>query len=235
VTWIVFIGEAQPTARSGLICRQLIDRVVPLGVKKVFTFAAMATEMRPGQEGRVFGAAIDRETLESFKQLDVQLLQSGQISGLNGVLLGVAAESGMSGGCLLGEIPGIFAQLPYPTASLGVLEFFTTMAGIGIDLRKLAGHARDVDGKLAGFFEKIERAIHEAEAPEAAEPPEQAASGSKKPRLEAADRQHLEQLFAEAASDRARAYFFKQELDRLQVFPEYEDRFLDLFKDPGPP
>jgi proteasome assembly chaperone (PAC2) family protein len=232
---IVFIGEAQPTAKSGLICRQLIDRVTPLGVKKVFTFAAMATEMRPGQDSRVFGAAIDRKTLEGFKQLDVHLLQSGQISGLNGVLLGVAAESGMSGGCLLGEMPGMFAQLPFPKASLAVIEFFSTMAGIEIDLRELQGHARDVEGKLAGFLQKIERAMHEAEAKEVPELPEIEPAAGKQMKLEAADRQHLEHLFTEAARDRSRAYFLKQELDRLHVFPDYEDRFLDLFKEPGPP
>ena len=45
--------------------------------------------------------------------------------------------------------------------------------------------------------------------------------------------QTLEQLFADAKKDRSRAYFLKQELDRLKVFREYEDRFLDLFKSPG--
>jgi len=33
--------------------------------------------------------------------------------------------------------------------------------------------------------------------------------------------------------DRSKAKEFKQELDRLGVFKEYEDRFVDLFKRPG--
>jgi hypothetical protein len=33
-----------------------------------------------------------------------------------------------------------------------------------------------------------------------------------------------------AAKDRSKAFELKQELDRLGVFKEYEDRFLDLFK-----
>ena len=48
-------------------------------------------------------------------------MDEGQISGLNGVLLGIAAERGMSGGCLLGEIPSVFSQFPFPKASLEVL------------------------------------------------------------------------------------------------------------------
>lgn len=232
---IVFIGEAQPTAKSGLICHQLIDRVLPLGVTRVFTFAAMATPMRPGDDGRVFGAAIDRGTLARFRDLDVTVLEGGQINGLNGVLLGVAAESGMQGGCLLGEMPQLFAQLPYPKASLGVLESFATLADIKIDLTELEAHAQDVEQKLEVFLSRIEKAIHQVEGGgEAVAPePEEEEDEKKKPKLSAEDRQHLEQLFAEAKQNRSRAYFLKQELDRLKVFREYEDRFLDLFKSPG--
>jgi uncharacterized protein len=233
---IVFIGEAQPTAKSGLICHQLIDRVRPLGVTRVFTFAAMATAMRPGDHGRVFGAAIDRGTLDRFRNLDVTVLEGGQINGLNGVLLGVAAESGMQGGCLLGEMPQLFAQLPYPKASLGVLESFATLADIKIDLTELGAHAQEVEQKLEVFLNRIEKAIHQVEGGgETAVPAEaeEEEDEKKKPKLSAEDRQHLEQLFGEAKQNRSRAYFLKQELDRLKAFREYEDRFLDLFKSPG--
>ncbi len=33
--------------------------------------------------------------------------------------------------------------------------------------------------------------------------------------------------------DRTKAYELKRELDRLGLYREYEDRFLDLFKKPG--
>jgi len=42
----------------------------------------------------------------------------------------------------------------------------------------------------------------------------------------------IETLFEAAQKDRSRAHELKQELDRLDLFREYEDRFLDLFKDP---
>jgi hypothetical protein len=44
------------------------------------------------------------------------------------------------------------------------------------------------------------------------------------------DRQRIEGLFGQAAKDRSKAFELKQELDRLGLFKEYEDRFLDLFK-----
>jgi hypothetical protein len=40
----------------------------------------------------------------------------------------------------------------------------------------------------------------------------------------------IEELFARAAKDRSKAFELKQELDRLGLFKQYEDRFLDLFK-----
>ena len=48
--------------------------------------------------------------------------------------------------------------------------------------------------------------------------------------LNEADRQSIERLFDQSATDRSKAFELKQELDRLGVFKEYEDRFLDLFK-----
>jgi len=43
-------------------------------------------------------------------------------------------------------------------------------------------------------------------------------------------RANIERLFDLARQDRSRAFELKQELDRLGVFRDYEDRFLDLFQ-----
>ncbi|HSP42033.1 MAG TPA: PAC2 family protein, partial [Luteolibacter sp.] len=199
-----------------------------LGVGRVFTFAAMATPMRPAQHSRVFGAAIDPATLEEFRQLDMVILGGGQISGLNGVLLGVAAAEGLPGGCLLGEMPQIFPHIPFPKAAQAVLEFFSTMAGIEIDLRELREHGKTVEKTLEDFLVRMEQAAGETqEAPD-----EPASTATPAESLKPADRTHLETLFEAAAKDRSRAYELKQELDRLGIFGDFEDRFLDLFKDP---
>jgi len=222
---IVFIGEAQPPVKGGAFCRTLIEQAKALGVTRVFTFAAMATQMRPKHESRVFGAAIDRETLSQFKQLDIHLLESGSISGLNGVLLGMAAVDGLPGGCLLGEIPHIFSQIPFPKASLAVLEFFTVMAGIEIDLAELRQHATTVERTLEDFLVRMDGAgesVGEAVTE----------TGERLPRPNSGASQRIELLFEEARKDRTRAYELKQELDRMGVFSEFEDRFLDLFKEP---
>ncbi len=49
-------------------------------------------------------------------------------------------------------------------------------------------------------------------------------------RLSPADNLRIERLFEDSTNDRSKAFELKQELDRLGVFKDYEDRFLDLFK-----
>lgn len=227
---IVFIGEAQPPNKGGAFCSQLIGHAERLGVKRVFTFAAMATQMRPDHESRVFGAAIDRESLADFKRLKLQIVEEGYISGLNGVLLGVAADRGMTGGCLLGEIPSVFSQFPFPKASLAVLKSFTALAGITLDFTELQTQSTQVAQGLTQFLYHLENPGDHSDppvgAPDLTEPENPARS------LAARDKQRVEELFVNAARDRSLAYALKQELDRLKVFHDYEDRFLDLFKEP---
>lgn len=234
---VVFLGEAQPPLGKSAFCRQLIGFAKELGVERVLTFAAMATGMRPEHRSRVFAAATDDETLEELKTHEVEVLESGRISGLNGLLLGAAAEAGLKGACLLGEMPQVFAQLPFPKASLAVLEVFAAAAGAVVDLAELAEQSRSVEEQLGELLGRLEEASGEryggeevgeseegGEAEAGEEPPEVAG------RLTSADKTHIEALFAEAATDRAKAFELKRELDRLAAFADYEDRFLDLFK-----
>jgi proteasome assembly chaperone (PAC2) family protein len=228
---IVFIGEAQPPAKGAAFCAKLIGFALKLRVRRVFTFAAMATQMRPEHASRVFGAAIDPGTLEEFKRLDVQALQEAQISGLNGVLLAVAADSGLKGGCLLGEMPQMFSQFPFPKASLTVLKAFSALAAICVDLTELEVQSRQVGKGLEEFLHHVEHAVASPEGPPVEVDESESRQTAK--RLSSRDKQLLEELFASARLDRSRAYELKRALDRLHVFQEYEDRFLDLFHKPG--
>jgi len=227
---VLFLGEAQPPVGKYVFCRQLLAYCHELGVERVFTFAAMATQMHPEHRSRVFAAATDAAGLEELKRLELQVLEDGHIGGLNGVLLGAAAEAGVRGACLLGEMPHIFSQLPFPKASLAILEVFTTLTGIEIDFTELIEQVRVTDQQLGELLARVEERYgqqypveEEAYSQEPAEPE----------RLAPADRQRIEGLFEQALKDRARAFELKQALDRLGVFKEYEDRFLDLFKKTG--
>jgi hypothetical protein len=227
---VVFLGEAQPPIGRYPFCKQLVAFAKDIGIERVFTFAAMATRMHPEHRARVYGAATDDANLQELKRLELELLEEGHIGGLNGVLLGAAAEAGLHGACLLGEMPHVFAQLPFPKASLAVLETFTTMFGIDLDFTELAEQAKTSEDQLGELLARVEEAYgRRAEVEEDEMLPEPAESKE----LQSSDRRRIEELFAQASRDRSKAFELKRELDRLSAFKEYEDRFLDLFKKPG--
>src|SRR5205823_428671 len=217
---VVFLGEAQPPLGKYLLCRKLMDYAKELGVERVFTFAAMATQMHPEHRGRVFAAATDQEILDELKRLELEVLEDGHIGGLNGVLLGAAVESGLRGACLLGEMPHIFSQLPFPKASLAILEVFTTITGIELDFTELAEQARIMEKQLGQLLARIEKSIG-SEA--ATEEEGQTLEPGGEQQLSSVNRQRLERLFDQAERDRSKAFELKQELDRLGVFKEYDE------------
>jgi proteasome assembly chaperone (PAC2) family protein len=242
---VVFVGEAQPPVGKYSFCRRLVAVAKELGVERVFTFAAMATRMHPEHESRVFGAATDRANLDELKRLELDLLEDGHIGGLNGVLLGAAAEAGLQGACLLGEMPHIFAQVPFPKASHAILDVFATVAGIDLDLTELAAQAKLVEEQLGEILSRVEEQYGKGEPSEEGEDegedgepdegPEVAAEAEPEaarpePKRQSTARKRIEEMFESATKDRSKAFELKQELDRLGVFAEYEDRFLDLFK-----
>jgi proteasome assembly chaperone (PAC2) family protein len=248
---LVFLGEAQPPVGRFAFCRQVIQFAKKVGAERVLTFAAMATRMHPEHKSRVFGAATDTEDLDEIKRLELELVEDGHIGGLNGVLLAAAADAGLRGACLLGEMPHIFAQLPFPKASLAILEVFNTITGIDLDLTELEEQAKAVEEQLGELLARVEEQYGRQGGAEGEEDEEdgddeegeeddgepEAEENDDGPRREGrmrkAARARVEDLFSQASKDRSKAFELKQELDRQGLFKEYEDRFLDLFKKPG--
>jgi hypothetical protein len=216
---VVFLGEAQPPTGKFTFCRHLISFAKNLGVERVFTFAAMATQMHPGAESRVFGAATDSDNLQELKQLELEMLEDGHIGGLNGVLLAAA-------------------QLPFPKASHAILEAFTTIAHLDLDLDELSEQAKLVEEQLGELLAQVEKQRGDMDDDEDGDDEEGSFAESADEEESPPEAEHprkrepIERLFKQAAQDRSKAFELKQELDRLGVFKEYEDRFLDLFKHP---
>lgn len=228
---IVFVGEAQPPLGKYKFCQRLVELGVKWGVERVFTFAAMATQMNLEDPARVFSAATSEKLLQEMEAHGPEPLEEGRIGGLNGVLLAAALEAGLEGVCLLGEMPHIFAQLPFPKASLAVLQLFCQISNLTLDLGELEEQAELVNAQLGELLSQVEKKFSDRQSSgeEEDEEPE-FGEFAEEPPLSPADSQRIEKLFTEAASNRSKAFELKRELDRLGVFADYEDRFLDLFK-----
>lgn len=234
---IVFLGESQPSVGGYAFAHLLLEKAIELGAERVVTFASMASQLHPSSAPKVFGAATTKDTLEELKRLEVVLLKDGQIGGLNGTLLGAAHERGLPGLCLLGEIPFFGAGVPNPKAARAVLSVFAVLSGIDVNLGELDKHGAVVDAALLDLLEQLK--AQQAQGGEVPPLPGEPGEGEEQPpaeesdspsRLDNATRARIESLFDDARADRAKAMRLKNELDRLGVFEQFEDRFLDLFK-----
>lgn len=228
---VVFIGEAQPPLGKYAFCQKLVAYAKELGVERIFTFAAMATPMTPAARSRVFCSATEESLRDELLHDHLEVLKEGHISGLNGVLLAAAQQARIAGACLLGEMPHVFHRLPFPKASLAVLNAFTTIARIEVDLEELSAQSRAVTEQLAEIYSQVSESIEQA-SEEQDESPEFGLAEPAELKIAPEAAQRIERLFEASRQDRSKAYLLKQELDRLGLFQEYEDRFLDLFKRP---
>jgi len=236
---IVLIGEAQPPAGKLAFCERLLDYAERAGVKEIYTFAAMADDVPLRAPSHVFGVTTHPEGRERLREAGVTILATGRITGLNGVLLGVAAQRGFHGIGLLGQMPGLVTSIPYAKASAAVLDKFCRLTGIQIDLHELEDYGRTVENHLADAIDTLQKAVQQQadQSKEEAEPPEvepeiEATPEDRRPTLTDQDRDQIESLFAQAARQRPKTFELKRLLDRLGVFEMYEDRFLNLFRHP---
>lgn len=227
---LVFAGESQPQSRGDELCRRIARFARSQGVSRVITFAALATQSEPSLDPRVHAAVTDPALLAEIRAAGLITLDEGQVGGLNGVLLAAALEHGIPAMSLLAEMPFFATAVPNLQSSRAVLRAFTELSGMSVDLAEMDSRAEAVFEALREMMDKLQRAHEsESEAPEGAEQPK-AEQGPEVPELSDADRRRIEEMFAAAEENRARAADLKDELDRLGVFDEYENRFLDLFK-----
>ncbi len=230
---IVFLCEAQPSLEKGYSYAQMVlDVAAAFNVKRVFTFASMPTPIDHTQESRVWATVTDKKIIKELDKLRVQPMRSGQISGLNGLLLSVAKERRIEGICFLAEIPLYSIQIENPKASKAVLTVFAKILNLNIDFSGLDERAKIVEDeieKLVDYF-KSGTGLGPISEDEIEKIKQSLAAATKIPESAKA---RIEELFQVVKRDISRASELKNELDKWHLYKEYEDRFLDLFKPGG--
>ena len=228
---ILFISDAQPNLGNSI---QYADQILALAqkhkVKLIYTFAAMTVPIEHGQDPRVWIASSSKKLIEDFKGFNLKTLNEGQISGLNGLILGLAKNKGIESICLLGEIPIYTIQIENPKASAAALGVFGRKMNLDINLNALKERAKFVEeeiNKLIGYIKGDSFHPGPLSEEDIDKIKKELAAFTKLPE---SARKKIEDLFKLAAGDLSKAIELKNELDIWSVFKEYEDRFLDLFK-----
>jgi len=140
---IIYTGDSQPITPEGdyELGREVLQLCWNLGARRVFTFGAYITGAFTGKP-RVFVAATNPETLSILQSHGAEITSEGTITGMNGLLLGLAKIMQMEGTCLLGETSGYIVDA---RAAQVVLETFTQIVPIPLDLSKLEERARETE------------------------------------------------------------------------------------------
>lgn len=221
---VIFEGEAQLHGPEAVdLMSKTLEVAQELKVSRVYTGAAFPMAVSHKDSADIYAAANSEFLKDSVSKDGVKLMEGGHISGLNGLLLGFAAEKNIEAVCLLATIPQYAISIPNPKASLAVIMYLSKALGFEVDLLEIGNFIRDMDEKMAVIEEKVKDVFPIGE--------EKRRSSASEKKVPGYVMEKIEKLFQEAKLDKKKATELKRELDRWDLYKAYEDRFLDLFKD----
>jgi proteasome assembly chaperone (PAC2) family protein len=177
---LFFIGEEQPadggrTYAEGKKAYQMANIVLDVaqrfGCQRVYTSGAAVAPIHHTTRPKVWAVPNNKGLISEVKTYENTILMSeiegrggqGNITGLNGLLLGVARKRGIEAICVMGEIP-VYLQgfpFPYPKASKSVLEVLTAALGIEISMDRIAAFIGQSDIQIEQLYEKFPPEIKE--------------------------------------------------------------------------
>jgi len=157
---LVFTADAQPTTSAGEyeLAEAVLTESKKLRAELVFSLAAYVTGTFV-KERRVFGTATSPDVLPRLTKNGVQIMKEGGISGMNGVIIGMARLHGMEGVSLLGETSGYLLD---PAASHSVLEALSRILEMKIDMTSIEERAKEAQQIFSQVQRMTEQNIDEA-------------------------------------------------------------------------
>jgi len=169
---LFFMGDRQPVSGKELpLAEAVLQFARKQGVSQVVTSAAMPTAINHYQPSRVWVTATHRTILKEVSPFCHRVLEDGQISGMNGLLLAVARKKGMRGFCLLGEIPFYTTTIENPKASLAVLQALAGVLDLQVDLSGLRELAVRTEKEVDRYLLELESQREEEKKPTDSEGP----------------------------------------------------------------
>lgn len=227
---VIFVSNAQPDlSKAEIYSRRIATFLKSLKVKTAVSFAAMPQPIEHTQPSSVWFAATSKELALKLKNHNIKMLPQGQISGMNGLFLGIARELGLEGICLLGDIPLYTIQIENPKATKAVLQALGKFLNFQFDLRELDEQITFMESEINKLMDYLR--LDSSESPIGEEEIEKIKKTlSQLTKLPLSIKDRIEKLFEEAKTDIGKANELKAELDKWNVYRDYEDRFLDLFR-----
>jgi len=140
---LILYGNTQALTSYGQyeLCSKILDTVQGMGCQLLVCIEGVDKGTTTG-EPKVYFTATDFETLDRLTRHGLNIFQ-GQISGMSGLLMGLAKLREIKSFCLLAETTG---ANPDVTAAKAILDVLSSVLGLKIDSKDLEGAAVDISG-----------------------------------------------------------------------------------------
>ena len=149
----------------------VLEVALQFGCQRVYPSGAAVAPIHHTLRPKVWAVPNTEDLIDEVKSYENTILMSaiegrrgqGNITGLNGLLLGVAKKKGLEAICVMGEIP-IYLQgfpLPYPKASKSVLEVLTAALGIKIEIERIDVVIERSEREIEALYERLPPEIRE--------------------------------------------------------------------------
>ena len=140
---LLLTGDSQPANPDSeyALAEEVLGLAEGFGTQQVFTLAAYITGLFVDKP-KIFGTATDPETVKVLSSNNISIMDNGSITGMNGLVIGIAKLRNMKGVCLLGETSGYVVD---GKASKAVLETLLQLVNVRVDMANLDKRAKDTE------------------------------------------------------------------------------------------
>ncbi|UCG91992.1 MAG: PAC2 family protein [candidate division WOR-3 bacterium] len=177
---LFFIADEQPAHEKGGyatgekaydIANLVLDVALKFGCQRVYTSGAAVATVHHTAKPRVWAVPNSDELIDELRNYNNTFLMSeiegrrgqGTISGLNGLMLGIARKRGLEAICIMGEIPYYLQWIPfpYPRASQSVLEVLTRILNIDVDFTLFNQYVKKMEKSIEDLISMFLKSLPE--------------------------------------------------------------------------
>ncbi len=150
---LLLTGDSQPVVPGSeyILSEQLLDLIAKFKISNIFSLASYVTGTFVN-EPKIYGTATNPDIVKSFRSFDISTLDNGNITGMNGLILGLGKLRGIEGTCLLGETSGYVIDAK---ASKNLLEILNKILGIKINMDEMNKRSKDTEILIKNLEQQI--------------------------------------------------------------------------------
>jgi uncharacterized protein len=140
---ILLTGDSQPVVPGSeyVLSEQILDLITKFKISNIYSLASYVTGTFVN-DPKIYGTATNPEMVKSFRSFNISTLDNGNITGMNGLILGLGKLRGIEGICLLGETSGYVIDAK---ASKNLLEIVNNVLGIHINMDEMNKRSKDTE------------------------------------------------------------------------------------------